>query len=362
MNKYFMLGLAGLAFAACSNEEDATNNLQGNGAVTIRVVSPMTKTLGDATTETDGTDVIPVVPQDGLIHVKLNAGSGEQTATIDADATSTVTFYGVTNPTSVEAWVNNGDVEARGTTMITDLKAYEPEEIPAYGSTSQIDPAGRVEMNSGVTYEMYEATVELEIPVARLEVSGIKHVNHTTASTTCEYTTLTIDGIYLDKVASTDGGEIVDYHMPEVGTEGEDGYIPAPILADVIPSASFLDPNSVWPAARPGEGEGDPAVAQSYNYYFYPAASQMPILKIYFASAEGVNNPSEPRYAVIKSYNGNANFQFEKGTIYRITDVTLKDENIIGDEEGNPTYGVDVTVVEAQWDVETISGEWVEQQ
>ena len=354
MNKFFMLGLAGLAFAACSNDEDATNNaLQGNGAVTVKVVSPMTKMVGDATTEQDGEDRIPVVPQDGKIYVKLTAGTGSATQTINANDASEVTFYGVTNPTLVEAWVNEGDTKALGTTVITDLQNYEPKAIPAYGSTDQINPAGRVEMNSGVTYEMYEATVEIEIPVARLEVSGIKHVNHTTAGTTCKYSELTIDGIYLDKVKSTDKGGIVDYHMPAVGNEGEDGYIPAPILYDEITSASFLDAGSVWPAtANP---------AQCYYYYFYPDAAQMPILKIYFANAAGINNPSEPRYAVIKSYNGDANFQFEKGTIYRITDVTLKDENIIGDEEGNPTYGVDVTVVEAQWDVETITGEWVEQ-
>ena len=41
--------------------------------------------------------------------------------------------------------------------------------------------------------------------------------------------------------------------------------------------------------------------------------------------------------------------------------MTLKDGNIIGDEEGNNLYGVDVTVEEAQWDVQTITGEWVEQ-
>ena len=270
---------------------------------------------------------------------------------ISANSASEVTFYGVSGPQSVEAWVNAGNTLALGTTPIVDLQNYKPEAIPAYGSTTQIDRAGRVEMNNGTTYEMYEANVTIEIPVARLEVSGIKHVNH--AGTECEYTTLTIDGIYLDKVSNTDGGDIVDYHMPAVGEKGQPGYIPAPILWDAITSASFLDASSVWPATA------DPA--QCYYYYFYPKATQMPILKIYFANAEGENNPSEPRYAVIKSYNGNANYQFEKGTIYRIKDVTLKDENIIGDEEGNTTYGVDVTVTEAKWDVETITGEWIEQ-
>ena len=369
MNKFFMLGLAGLAFAACSNEEDAMSNLQGNGAVTIRVASPMTKTLGDATTGTDGEDVIPVVPQDGKIYVQLTATTGSATKEITGG--NEVTFYGVSGPQKVEAWVNDGQNKAQGTTNITDLKSYEPEAIPAYGSTTTITLTGSTETVTqgqvSTTYEMYEATVNLEIPVARLEVSGIKHATHPVQGdpdeATCKYATLTIDGIYLDKIKTTATGEIVDYHMPAVGTEGEDGYIPAPILFDQIPSASFLTPDAVWPAARAGEGDGE-TVAQSYNYYFYPDAKQMPILKIYFAnatSADPSDTFSEPRYAVIKSYNGNENFQFEAGTIYRITDVTLKDANIIGDEEGNNLYGVDVTVVEAKWNVETITGEWVEQ-
>lgn len=371
MNKFFMLGLAGLAFAACSNEEDAINNgPQGTGAVTIRVMSPMTKTLGDATTETDGTDKIAVVPQDGKIYVRLTAANGSYTKAITSG--NEVKFYGVSGPSKVEAWVNDTPIadgenvgklpKGQGIADITTFKEIEPEAIAAYGSTETITLSGSTETvtegGTSTTYEMYEAEVTMEIPVARLEVSGIKHVTHPVeGEATCKYASLTIDGIYLDKVKSTATGAIVDYHMPEVGAEGEDGYIPAPILSDVISAPNnFLASGAVWPAVQ--------TPAQSYNYYFYPDATQMPILKIYFAnatSADPNNTFSEPRYAVIQSYNGNENFAFQAGTIYRITEVELKDANIIGDEEGNNLYGVDVTVVEAQWDVETISGEWVEQ-
>lgn len=41
LNRFFMLGLVGLAFAACGNEDEAENALaQGNGAVSIKIVSP----------------------------------------------------------------------------------------------------------------------------------------------------------------------------------------------------------------------------------------------------------------------------------------------------------------------------------
>lgn len=354
LNKFFMLGMAGLAFAACSNEENSGNNLAGNGIVEVKIVSPVTRTVGDATTGQDGDDKIEVVPTDGFVYVKLTAESGGKTLSVAPGTTAT--FYDVKSPTKVEAWVNNGDTQALGTAKITALQAIDPEDFPAYGSTTAITLAGRTEMNDGKTYEMYEATVSMGLPVARLEVSGIKHTHTLPADEeSCKYSALTIDGIYLDKISLTDGGEIVDYHMPVVGDEGQEGYIPAPVLWDKIESASFLG-GDVWPAvAEP---------AQCYYYYFYPNATQMPILKIYFANAtasDDQNPVSEPRYAVIKSYNGNANFVFEKGKIYLITNVTLDDKNIIGDEEGNTLYGVDVTVEEAAWDVQTISAEWEEQ-
>lgn len=50
--------------------------------------------------------------------------------------------------------------------------------------------------------------------------------------------------------------------------------------------------------------------------------------------------------------------KFEPGHIYRITSAKLTDENIIGDEGGNTLYGVEVTVVEAEWTVETIDADW----
>ena len=88
----------------------------------------------------------------------------------------------------------------------------------------------------------------------------------------------------------------------------------------------------------------------------------MPLVKIYFANATGNGEEvSTPRYAMIKTYNGESTFNFEAGKIYRITKVELSDKNIIGDEEGNTQWGVDVTVVEAAWDVVDLNNAtWVE--
>lgn len=184
----------------------------------------------------------------------------------------------------------------------------------------------------------------MEIPVARLEVSGIKHVTH--IERTCKFSRLTIDGVYLDKIYETKGSEsATDF----VYTAGDNGKVP--ILWEAITAPNnFLKASAQWPA----KVEGQDAKQQAYAFNFYLGAT-MPVLKIYFAEATApdVQNPvSKPRYAVIKSYNqGDPDFKFEAGKIYRLTDVQLKDENIIGDEEGNTLFGVDVTVTEAQWTV-----------
>lgn len=362
-SKSLFLAFAGLGLFACSNEEVVPEggSMDGNGVVEVKIVTPnsMSRTLVDATPGNDG-DKVQVK---GTLYVKLTAAEGGATKEVvlgeDATGTTTLKFWGVQNPTKIEAWVNDGDKVGDGTSIINaSAPAMQamPEAIPAYGSSETFTLTGRMETNEGKSYEMYTTSVAVKIPVARLEVSGIKHVTHPTSDEeNCKYNTLTIDGIYLDKILATKGAtSVTDYKYPEVvGGEGVTA-IPAPILWDEI-DGDFLATGAVWPAVA--------VPAQAYAFNFYPSET-MPILKIYFANATAVddNNPvSQPRYAVIKSYNGDSAFKFEAGKIYRITDVTLSDKNIIGDEEGNNQYGVDVTVTEAQWTIVDTTAEWVEQ-
>lgn len=363
-SKSLLWAFAGLGLFACSNEEVVPEggSMEGNGVVEVKIVTPnsMSRTLVDATPGNNG-DKVQVK---GTMSIKLTAGTGTATQTVELDGkgtgTTTVKFWGVQKPTKIEAWVNDGDKVGDGTSIINaSAPAMQamPEAIPAYGSSETLTLTGRMETNEGKSYEMYTTSVAVKIPVARLEVSGIKHVTHPTSDeATCKYDDLTIDGIYLDKILATKGAtSVTDYKYPEVvGGEGVTA-IPAPILWDEI-DGDFLATGAVWPETA------DPAKAYAFN--FYPNAAQMPILKIYFenATASDLDNPvSQPRYAVIKSYNGDSAFKFEAGKIYRITDVTLSDKNIIGDEEGNNQYGVDVTVTEAQWTIVDTTAEWVEQ-
>lgn len=403
MNKFFMLGLAGLAFAACNNEEEIDNGLSGLSAVSIKIeASEMTRAIADATQGEDGTDKVTVVPQANTkVVITLTATEGGGKIELTPEQWNTgkvVTFWNVSNPSSVTVSMNGGVASYDAINIATGTPNLQvlPAAIPVYGSTEKITPTNRSESpdadndhQTGATtedeskkYQIYTATVQLDIPVARLEVSGIKHVTHTnTGDDKCLYSKLIIAGVYMDNVKPTDAGTRTDYQFSTTGT----GSGVEAILKDAITdNTDFLDNTKVWPATA------TPAKAYAYNFYG-PTATEIeaaekvtdnaetddvdealeakqalnPKFKIYFSEAEGIEGGkpvTEPRYAMITNYKdteGNS-IILKNGTIYRITEAVLKDSNIIGDETGNTLIGVEVTVVEAKWDVQTIKADWAE--
>lgn len=366
LTKNLFWAFAGLGLVACSGEEIVPqgSDMDGNAVVEVTIAAPndFNRSLVAGTTGADA----GAVKVNGTLTIKLEAEIGSGTYTIDlsqesARGTITRKFWGVKNPKKVMAYINDGD-KVNNDTKINNLSApnmqAEPEEIPAYGESSSFTLSGKTEVNSedGKTYEMYDANVKMEIPVARLEVSNIKHVDKEGA--TCKYSALSIDGIYLDKVLVTKGASsVTDYcYPPAYGADGQTVVVPAPVLWDQIAAPNdFMDYAAKWPASATPE--------QAFAYNFYPSEGQQPILKIYFASATSSdpnNIVAQPRYAMVKTYNNDPDFKFEAGKIYRITSVNLNDDNIIGDEEGNTLYGVNVNVEEAEWTIADISAEWTE--
>lgn len=386
MNKFFMLGLAGLAFAACNNEEELSNQLpEGTGAVTINIVSPaMTRSVETGTTDNSVTVTGPVT-----ITLAATTGGGSITLTEQQLASqNSVTFWNVESPTKVTVTMNDGknSYTSDAPTVFEDVA---PASIPAYGETSSFTltsgtaspgDKGGSDYETGANadgsdnskvYQLYTASVQLAIPVARLEVSGIQHI--TTSGShlegDCAYKTLTIAGVYLDNVYATgngvayaDGafscasGTPTDYSYDGVHGTGSEA-----IWKDAAVTTDFLSVDAVWPETA----------GQAYSYYFFGAdgADNLPKFKIYFSESEAKDTDSplpKPRYAMITKYketaeNGGSEItKFEPGHIYRITSAQLSDENIIGDEGGNTLYGVEVTVEEATWTVKTIDAEWAD--
>lgn len=381
LTKSLFLAFAGLGLFACSNEDVAENNQfpEGNGVVSVKIVTP--ETLTKAMPEEPSAGTTESVKVVGNITIALDATEGGTTHTLTqqeiAQGATTVKFWNVKNPTKVRVYMNGAPADGNYSEVsILDLQSA-PADIAAYGEvvptltdktespeddTQTVKNEGNEEGDAGKKYQMYTANVTMEIPVARLEVSGIAHKEHTAPDETCEYGTLTIDGIYLDNVKATGVGTFDDYKFTgdEAGS-GADAILAYSILSTPEGNNNFMDFDKVWPEA-----------GKAYAFNFYPGASaaQNPVLKIYFANAEeaeGAEPKSSPRYAMITKYvaqgagaDGEA-LTLQAGKVYRIQNAILDDKNIIGDEGGNTYYGVTVEVTEATWTVQTINGVWVEQ-
>lgn len=391
MNKFFMLGLAGLAFAACNNEEDLSNQLpEGNGAVTVKLVSPtMTRAIEEGTGDVQTVKVI------GDIAITLMDGTTPKTATVTVNENGslsepTVTFWNVTEPGLITAVMHGGikdysSIAIKGGTP--ELQTL-PASIPVYGeatptpmNVSKPGVNGENSTNIGAqagddqkNFDMYEATISLQIPVARLEVSGLKHVEHQSPAT-CKFEDLKICGVYLDNVRPGDGGTPTNYRYPEDTNGGSenDALLFDAINGGLTGGDSFTSTGS-WPTDA---DKTNPVFA--YNFYA-PAENdatitsvdknvsiaQNPHFKVVFSYTDKSVNPdgvTKYRYAMITAYKNSASdyIVMRKGHIYRIVGATIADDGILPDEEGNATYGVEVTIEEAVWGVETITGEWVEQ-
>jgi len=386
MRNLFLL-CAGLSLFACSSDDDATQQFpEGTGMVEVKVLAPQSRAVESAS----GNEDILVA---GEITITLYADfvASDGTVSVESSKTATITagetakFWNVKNPTKVTASVNGGQ-NTYATTEITTFNPATPiatNLVPAYGEvepelTSESSSPNmsdenkdKVNANDGdqnKTYQMYEAEIEMKIPLARLEVSNLK------LSASSKYATLHLEGVYLDHIypngpAWEDGkfklsGSATDYAYDE----GKGTGVPA-ILKDEV-DANLVD-NTL------------PTNSNVYAYYFYGApegtqtgdeeenlaksATYNPSFKMYFdeGTVKQDEDPSSfPRYAFIKRFKDGEGktVVLENGYIYKVVGINtgLEDENIIGDESGNTLYGVEVTVVQARWQVKEISADWAE--
>lgn len=383
--KSLLMLCAGLSFCAC-NSDNEPQFPEGTGMVEVKVLAPQSRAVesasGDADILVTGNITITLYADFVAADGTVSAGSSK-TATITAGETAK--FWNVKNPTKVTASVNGGK-ETYTDTEITTFNPVSPIEtnlVPAYGevepeltSTSSSpnmsgEDKDKVNANDGdqnKTYQMYTANIEMKIPLARLEVSNLK------LSASSKYETLHLEGVYLDHIypngpAWEDGkfklsGSATDYAYADGKGTGAVAILKDAVDADLV-------------------GNTLPADSKVYAYYFYGApegtqtadedenlassSTYNPSFKMYFdeGTVKQDEEPSSfPRYAFIKRFkDGEGNtVVLENGYIYKVVgiDTGLEDENIIGDESGNTLYGVEVTVVQAKWQVKTIGADWAE--
>ena len=341
LKSLIMFSAAALAFAACSNDNDGVNPSGDElSAVVISVISP--DMANGSRVVTDGTPATPnTVAIKGTLNVEVKVNESWEACTLDNGKYVRYDLTAV--PTAVRAYINDGD-KVSDETSITNESApnmqAKPESIPAYGEAT-VNGNFKEETVNGKVYRVYSGSIKMEIPVARLEVGNIKHIDNGD----CRYTNLKLKAVYMDHIYPTKGAaSTTDYYLPTGGS------MPAPILVDEFEDGVPFNTNVTLPAD---------SKVYAFNFYGGTSAVGNPSFKMYFT--QDAANQQANRYAFITKYKNaeGSEITLENGHIYRITGVELNDENIGPNEEPDENYlAVEVTVEEATWTVETIEAEW----
>ena len=321
-SKYLMVAAAGLMMTACSQKDENPNGIDGVVALTVNVAGPASRAITDGTAG-DNNSTIDIAQSKVELKLTADQGGGEWVEITGG----THTFYDVVNPTKIEVKINDGQETY---TDLTALKDLTPAEMQAYGSSGvEAFTIAGTTTYGGKTYDKYTVAVTAQIPVGRIEVSGIKHKAHDEGKE-CVYSELQIEGLYFDAAATTPNTP-ADVTF-ETATEDLNK---ATFTGDFLTVPSF------------------PIDSKVAAFNFFPSEA-MPVLKLVFTGTTKDNQlKGATRYAVVKAYkaNGTPLTTFEAGKVYRITDVTIVDDDFTGDESGNTTVAVEVTVEVQDWTI-----------
>lgn len=334
ISKYFMVAAASIMMFGCAKNDGVAPALEGKVVLTLNFVSPTSKAEEDAGTEgEEGVDKIAVGYS--TFDVKVTGSTpadyaGEGTALGDGwqqfAAGTTPTVY-VEDPTLVEVRINGGK-NSYAFGDLNGLQSTAATAMAAYGSTGKFtrESGGTTEVG-GVTYDLYRADVTLSIPVARLEVSGIQHVDN---GEKCEYSALSLDNYTVRGVPST-----VTYNAGFAAGTGTENFV------EQINVSDFLTTGVTYPTTD----------GNVYGCYILP--TQAPMLQFVLTGTIDGYITNENRYATVKTINGipYEDFSFEAGKIYRITDVQISDDDMGSSEDGETAIALNIHVDVDDWDI-----------
>ena len=181
MNKFLMLGIAGLAFAACSNEEEFGGSAETQGTkqvtVTIKTASPEIGTKGTqgnftTATEINATDIdIYFLNATGTIMDIRNISEGE-------DSQGGKIFHGIEGSVTKIAATGNYDIQTTVALGTTNFSAIEAEAVsvntyqaastvPVYAAAANLTQDGTDEHG-----ELWKAELTLSTQMSRIELGG----------------------------------------------------------------------------------------------------------------------------------------------------------------------------------------------
>ena len=333
ISKYFMVAAASIMMFGCAKNDVQGLADEGPVALTINLAnSGLASKAGFTDGAAEGQTILQYKPEE--VEVTLHYGNDE-TVTENLDADLTHTFYNIENPQYVEVSINGGQ-ESYTAEEILALQEKTATNMPAYGKSEAISEKHYVGTIEGTgddaetQYKEYAVTVYAQIPVARLEMGGIHHVD---GGNGCLFGSLNFDQIVLRGGQGTATYQENGSNSVFVGVDGEPG------TADLVQSVNA--PFTV--------GTNFPTDAECYAFNFPVGA---PVVAFDFTDADG-----NTQYAIVESFNGaDGPITFEAGKIYQINSIEITDDDLTPDYDGNKLVAVTVTVVVQDWTIVPLNG------
>ena len=324
LNKYFMLGLAGLAFAACSNEDEVGNDLSQNSkTITVKIETGgyTTRASGNEAWTNGANNQSQITVNTVTLYLLDKDGAIVDTKTLANKLSDT--FHGVSGTVTKIAAVANCQPTASGTWANVVVETFDvadyqtAENAPVYAEAVDITYKN-TDTQDG--YPMYEATLQLVTKMSRIELSGNLQCTNLTESA---YKTLTLEYVGINRANTK-------FTLKGIGSDPHPVTDNLPGFPDTGTPTAFYDA-AATPAPVLDDKNTSVALGTSYGY----SVCGMPELLLRFDS-EPIDNVTEgyiiydPAYLKItgfKTADGNV-VAMEPGKIYQITDLEFTEEDI----------------------------------
>lgn len=365
LNKFFMLGLAGLAFAACSSDDEVSNFDNGEKqSVVIKIGNEATsRTLGDsqaglggqAGNLKDGTAIklsnVTIFYAQGtniVKSVKLSSTDTEKWNALTGDAG----YVEHNLPSAVNqvyiAGNYAGDLSKVATkdelekTVVEAADQKDVNNIVLYGVDESLENAGAAD-NLGHE-KVLKAVIDLKPLISRIEIKSIQCEDLGNQFSSIELKAIGLMNVWQNvTLGGTATNELTLANVNEPGQTGK---------KYTFGSERFWAWDNIIGVTLNQATDTYPTDQQVYGYNFIAKKEQDLQVKLYLAAKKG--NAVTPLNNTITANFGKKDFV--PGMIYQVT-LKFKEENI-GPWDPSQTQCIQVNVTVQKWEVETLTPQY----
>lgn len=361
-----MLGLAGLAFAACSSDDEVSNFDNGEKqSVVIKIGNEATsRTLGDsqavlggqAGNPGDGTAIklsnVTIFYAQGtniVKSVKLSSTDTEKWNALTGDAG----YVEHNLPSAVNqvyiAGNYDGDlskVATKGALEATVIKATNQRDVKnivLYGVDEKLDEEKNKVDDLGHN-KVLKAVIDLKPLISRIEIKGIQCEDLGKQFSSIELKAIGLMNVWQNvTLGGTTTDDLTLTNVYEPGQTGKDL---------TFGSKGFWAWDQITGVTLSQSSDIHPTTAEVYGYNFIAKNEQDLQVKLYLAAKKG--DAVTPLNNTITANFGNKDFV--PGMIYQVT-LKFKEENI-GPWDPSQTQCIQVNVTVQKWEVETLTPQY----